>query len=133
MRPTSCSNGLWPCYRSHDPSLPRSRKRHIRQVVAASSIRDCTVYRCTVCRATFADHARAPKSLQSFEPFTNAVPTRTIYGDEIAANGSADWSVQRSVPGYSSGYGHCTFTPQELTDAFFDLVVWGEYWVKPRP
>ena len=58
---------------------------------------------------------------------------RTIYGQEVAANGDADWLVQRSVPGYAGGYGHCTFTPEELTQAFFDLVAWGEYGVKPTP
>ncbi len=52
---------------------------------------------------------------------------RAVYGLEVAANGNADWLVQRSVPGLGGGYGHCTFTPQELTQAFFDLVVWGEY------
>jgi pimeloyl-ACP methyl ester carboxylesterase len=56
---------------------------------------------------------------------------RTIYGQEVAANGGADWLVQRSVPGFGGGYGHCTFTPQELTQAFVDLVVWAEYGVKP--
>ena len=50
-----------------------------------------------------------------------------------SANGGANWLVQRSVPGYAGGYGHCTFTPQELTQAFFDLVTWGEYGVKPTP
>jgi pimeloyl-ACP methyl ester carboxylesterase len=58
---------------------------------------------------------------------------RTIYGEEVAANGNADRLVQRSVPGYAGGYGHCTFTLQELTQAFFDLVAWGEYGVKPTP
>jgi hypothetical protein len=58
---------------------------------------------------------------------------RTIYGQEVAANGGADWLVQRSVPGGAGGYGHCTYTPQELTQAFFDLVVWGESGVKPTP
>jgi thiosulfate/3-mercaptopyruvate sulfurtransferase len=38
---------------------------------------------------------------------------------------------QRLVPGFGGGYGYCTFTPQELTTAFFDLVLWGEYGVKP--
>ena len=33
----------------------------------------------------------------------------------------------------AGGYGHCTFTPQELTQAFFDLVLWGEFGVKPTP
>jgi hypothetical protein len=58
---------------------------------------------------------------------------RTVYGQEVAANGGADLLVQRSVPGSGGGYGHCTFTPQELTQAFIDLVAWGEYGVKPTP
>ena len=58
---------------------------------------------------------------------------RAVYGQTVAANGNADWLVQRSVPGTGGGYGHCTFTPQELTQAFFDLVVWGEFGVKPTP
>lgn len=56
---------------------------------------------------------------------------RTIYGQEVAAMGDGDRLVQREVQGYAGGYGHCTFTPQELTQAFLDLVVWGEYGVKP--
>ena len=31
------------------------------------------------------------------------------------------------------GYGHCTFTPQKLTRAFQDLVLWGESGIKPTP
>jgi pimeloyl-ACP methyl ester carboxylesterase len=58
---------------------------------------------------------------------------RTIYGQEVAALGNADRLVQRQVPGTAGGYGHCTFTPEELTQAFFDLVLWGEYGVKPTP
>ena len=58
---------------------------------------------------------------------------RTVYGQLVAANGSADLLVQRSVPGFFGGYGHCTFTPQELTQAFFDLVLWGEFNIKPLP
>jgi pimeloyl-ACP methyl ester carboxylesterase len=58
---------------------------------------------------------------------------RLVYGQEVAATGSADLLVQRSVPGLFGGYGHCTFTPQELTKAFLDLVLWGEYGVKPTP
>ena len=37
---------------------------------------------------------------------------RTVYGQLVAANGSADLLVQRSVPGFFGGYGHCTFTPK---------------------
>lgn len=58
---------------------------------------------------------------------------RTIYGQLVAANGAANWLVQRSVPGIAGGYGHCTFTPQELTQAFLDLVLWGEFGIKPLP
>ena len=58
---------------------------------------------------------------------------RSIYGEAVAAMGSADLLVQRSVAGFAGGYGHCTFTPQELTQAFFDLVLWGELGVKPTP
>ncbi len=58
---------------------------------------------------------------------------RTVYGQEVAAMGDADRLVQRSVAGTGGGYGHCTFTPQELTQAFFDLILWGEYGVKPTP
>ena len=57
----------------------------------------------------------------------------TVYGQEVAAMGDANRLVQRSVQGSAGGYGHCTFTPQELTQAFFDLILWGEYGVKPTP
>jgi pimeloyl-ACP methyl ester carboxylesterase len=55
----------------------------------------------------------------------------SIYSQEVAAMGDADRLVERFVPGYAGGYGHCTFTPQELTQAFFDLILWGEFGVKP--
>ena len=58
---------------------------------------------------------------------------RTVYGQEVAASGDADRLVQRSVPGLFGGYGHCTFTPEELTQAFSDLVLWGEFGLKPTP
>jgi len=56
---------------------------------------------------------------------------RTAYGAAVAAAGNSDWLVQRSVLGTGNGYGHCTFTPQEIATAFFDLVLWAEYGVKP--
>ena len=56
---------------------------------------------------------------------------RTIYGEEVSANGDADLLVQRTMPGAANGYGHCTFTPQELTQAFSDLILWGEFGIKP--
>ena len=58
---------------------------------------------------------------------------RTLYGQTVAAMGNADLLVQRSVAGSTGGYGHCTFTPGELTQAFLDLVVWGELGLKPTP
>ena len=53
------------------------------------------------------------------------------YGDIVTAAGNADRLIQRSVPGTGNGYGHCTFTPQELASAFSDLVLWAEYGVRP--
>jgi len=58
---------------------------------------------------------------------------RSTYGQDVAAMGDGDRLVQRTVAGTAGGYGHCTFTPQELTQAFFDLVAWGEFGVKPAP
>lgn len=58
---------------------------------------------------------------------------RTLYGQAVAAMGGADLLVQRSVLGFTGGYGHCTFTSTELTQAFFDLVAWAELGVKPMP
>jgi pimeloyl-ACP methyl ester carboxylesterase len=58
---------------------------------------------------------------------------RTVYGAAVAAAGDSDMLVQRSVLGTANGYGHCTFTPPELTTAFSDLVLWAEYGVKPAP
>jgi pimeloyl-ACP methyl ester carboxylesterase len=55
----------------------------------------------------------------------------SAYAAAVAAAGNSSWLVQRSVPGTGNGYGHCTFTPQELVTAFFDLVVWAELGVKP--
>ena len=56
---------------------------------------------------------------------------RSAYGAAVAAAGDSEWLVQRSVLGTGNGYGHCTFTPRELTTAFFDLVLWAEYGLKP--
>jgi pimeloyl-ACP methyl ester carboxylesterase len=58
---------------------------------------------------------------------------RTLYGQAVASMGATDLLVQRSVPGVTGGYGHCTFTPTELTQAFFDLVAWSEFGVTPTP
>ena len=56
---------------------------------------------------------------------------RTIYGQQVAAQGNAALLVQRDVAGTGNGYGHCTFTAQELSQAFLDLVLWAEFGVKP--
>ena len=58
---------------------------------------------------------------------------RTIYGQEVAAMGDGDLLVQRDVAGTGGGYGHCTFTPQEIAQAYQDLIAWGEFGVKPTP
>jgi pimeloyl-ACP methyl ester carboxylesterase len=58
---------------------------------------------------------------------------RAIYGQTVAAMGNGDRLVQRQVPGTGGGYGHCTFTPDELLQAFLDLVLWGEFGLKPTP
>jgi pimeloyl-ACP methyl ester carboxylesterase len=56
---------------------------------------------------------------------------RVLYGQRVAAAGNGDLLVQRNVAGTAGGYGHCTFTPQELTQAFLDLALWAEFGLKP--
>src|SRR5262249_8365385 len=58
---------------------------------------------------------------------------RLAYGATVAAAGSGDLLVQRLVTGSANGYGHCTFTPQELVKGFSDLVLWAELGIKPAP
>jgi len=55
------------------------------------------------------------------------------YRNTVTAAGHSDLLVQRSVSGTNNGYGHCTFTPQELATAFSDLVGWVEFGIKPVP
>jgi len=43
--------------------------------------------------------------------------------------GATSLLVQRNVPG--TGFGHCTFKPEELTSAFDALTNWVENGVKP--
>jgi hypothetical protein len=68
--------------------------------------------------------------------------TLSTFRDPVAPASIAARTVQRSPPpaipiGWCSarsqalGYGHCTFTPQELATGFFDLVLWAEHGVKP--
>jgi len=58
---------------------------------------------------------------------------QAAYGAAVAAAGNSNWLVQRAVAGASNGYGHCTFTPQELATAFAQLVLWVENGIKPVP
>jgi pimeloyl-ACP methyl ester carboxylesterase len=58
---------------------------------------------------------------------------QAAYGAAVAAAGNSNWLVQRAVAGAANGYGHCTFTPQELATAFAQLVLWVENGIKPAP
>jgi pimeloyl-ACP methyl ester carboxylesterase len=51
------------------------------------------------------------------------------YEAAVAANGDADLLVHRRI----DRYGHCNFTPLELSRAFTDLVLWAELGLKPTP
>jgi pimeloyl-ACP methyl ester carboxylesterase len=59
------------------------------------------------------------------------VPTfhQISYRDVVTAAGASDFLVQREI----ERYGHLTFTPEELDQAFSDLVLWVEFGVKPVP
>jgi len=54
---------------------------------------------------------------------------QTAYRDLVAAAGQSDLLVQRTV----NRYGHCNFTPDEITAAFLGLVTWVELGIKPAP
>lgn len=64
-----------------------------------------------------------------------AVPAfhAALYASAVAAAGDSEWLLQRWVPGAAGGYGHCTFTPEELLTAFTDLILWAQYGIKPTP
>jgi pimeloyl-ACP methyl ester carboxylesterase len=51
------------------------------------------------------------------------------YWDAVMAAGASDFLVQREI----DRYGHLTFTPEELGQAFNDLVLWVEFGVNPLP
>jgi len=51
------------------------------------------------------------------------------YKDAVTAAGASDFLVQREI----ERYGHLTVTPEELGQAFNDLVLWVEFGVKPVP
>jgi pimeloyl-ACP methyl ester carboxylesterase len=51
------------------------------------------------------------------------------YRNAVTAAGASDFLVQREI----ERYGHLTFTPEELGQAFNDLVLWVEFGVKPEP
>ncbi len=58
-----------------------------------------------------------------FVPVLNQVE----YAKRAFAQGNSEHLVQRAI----RGVGHCGFTPNELTTAFFDLVNWVDNGVKP--
>jgi len=51
------------------------------------------------------------------------------YRDAVTAAGASYFLVQREI----ERYGHLTFTPEELAQAFNDLALWVEFGVKPVP
>lgn len=51
------------------------------------------------------------------------------YRDTVAAAGASEFLVQREI----ERYGHLTFTPEELAQAFNDLVLWVEFGIRPTP
>lgn len=51
------------------------------------------------------------------------------YNDAVRAADASDFLVQREI----ERYGHLTFTPAELGQAFSELVLWVESGVKPSP
>jgi pimeloyl-ACP methyl ester carboxylesterase len=52
---------------------------------------------------------------------------QTSYRDAVVAAGASDFLVQREI----DRYGHLTFSPEELVQAFNDLVLWVEFGIKP--
>jgi pimeloyl-ACP methyl ester carboxylesterase len=54
---------------------------------------------------------------------------QAAYEAAVAANGDADLLVHRRI----NRYGHCNFTPLELSTALTDLVLWTEVGLKPTP
>lgn len=73
---------------------------------------------------------RAPMLMLSgaFDP---VVPSfnQAAYLSTATAAGASNLLVQRVVP----AAGHCGFTPQDLGQAFLDLVQWTQYGIKPTP
>jgi pimeloyl-ACP methyl ester carboxylesterase len=51
------------------------------------------------------------------------------YRDAVTAAGASDFLVHREI----DRYGHLTFTPEELAQAFNDLALWVEFGAKPEP
>lgn len=54
---------------------------------------------------------------------------QTSYARLVASKGASDLLVNRTV----DTYGHCVFTPQQLGQAFADLVLWAETGRAPAP
>lgn len=64
----------------------------------------------------------------AFDPVVPAF-NQTSYLAAATAARTSDLLVQRVV----NATGHCGFTPQDLGKAFFDLVLWTQYGIKPTP
>lgn len=54
---------------------------------------------------------------------------QAAYEAAVAANGDTDLLVHRRI----DRYGHCNFTPLELSTALTDLVLWAELGLRPTP
>src|SRR5262249_27627582 len=54
---------------------------------------------------------------------------RAAYLAAVTAQGASNLLVQREVP----AFGHCVFTPNEIVQAFTDLIVWVQFGIKPTP
>jgi len=52
-----------------------------------------------------------------------------LFLQKVVEAGNTEWLLQRSS---TSGSGHCSFTAQEMTTAFTDLVTWVSTGVKPE-
>lgn len=63
------------------------------------------------------------------DPFVPRRKHEREFRAAVNAAGASSLLVQRSVPG--DHFGHCTFTPGEMTDAFDALTNWVENGVKP--
>ena len=52
---------------------------------------------------------------------------QSSYLDRVTEAGHLDMLVQHSI----DRFGHCAFTPEEIINAFSDMILWVEYGIKP--